>query len=174
MPANLRVLRQFIDAHEDLTLIFPVHPNPFVVKSAEAVLSGHPRIHLLQPLRYEEFILLLSHAWLIVSDSGGIQEEAPTLGKPLLILRENTERPEAVEAGVAKLVGKDPDRLAELLKQVHSNGVWSEGIKDLANPFGRGDSGERIAEIISGMTRHGKIGGYCPGGSNLTRTPPND
>ena len=90
MAENLRVLKRFIDQYEDIGLIFPVHPNPAVLGPATSILAGHPRIHLIKPLSYEHFIVLLSHAWLIVSDSGGVQEEAPTLGKPLLILRKNT------------------------------------------------------------------------------------
>lgn len=95
MAENLRGLRSFIDQYEDIRLIFPVHPNPAVLGPATSILAGHPRIHLIQPLSYESFIVLMSHAWLSVSDSGGIQEEARTLGKPLLVLRKNTERTEA-------------------------------------------------------------------------------
>src|SRR2546428_4577153 len=105
MAGNLGALRSFVPSHPDVALLFPVHPNPDVVGPATAILSGHPRIHLIPPLGYEDFIVLLSRAWLLVSDSGGVQEEAPTLGKPVLILRENTERPEAIEAGVARPVG---------------------------------------------------------------------
>jgi UDP-N-acetylglucosamine 2-epimerase (non-hydrolysing) len=149
MAENLGVLRRFIEHYEDVALIFPVHPNPAVVGPATAILAGHPRIHLLQPLNYEDFIMLLSHAWLIVSDSGGVQEEAPTLGKPLLILRENTERPEAVESGVARLVGGRPERLAIMLEEVRHDGKWAEEIKGVKNPFGQGDSGARIAHILA-------------------------
>ena len=92
--------------------------------------------------------ILLSHAWLIVSDSGGVQEEAPTLGKPLLILRENTERPEVVESGVARLVGGSPENLANLLEEAYGRGSWADRIGTIKNPFGRGDSGEQIARII--------------------------
>src|SRR5262249_40941211 len=113
-----------------------------------AELGGHARIHLLPPLDYDDFIALLAQAWLIVSDSGGVQEEAPTLGKPLLILRENTERPEAIEAGVARLVGGRPERLATALAPTHRDGAWFERIQPGDNPFGRGDSGARIAQAL--------------------------
>jgi UDP-N-acetylglucosamine 2-epimerase (non-hydrolysing) len=149
MIENLIVLRAFIERHEDTALIFPVHPNPAVVTPASTVLAGHPRIHLIQPMDYEDFIVLLSHAWLIVSDSGGIQEEAPSLEKPLLVLRENTERPEAVEAGVARLVGGSPKRLFFMLEDVHQNSHWAEKIRYVNNPFGQGDSGKRIVQIIT-------------------------
>lgn len=149
MNENLRVIRSFIESHEDTALIFPVHPNPAVARSSREILKGHPRIHLIEPLSYEDFIALLSHAWLIVSDSGGVQEEAPTLGKPLLILRENTERPEAIESGVARLVGASSHRLAEMLTEAYRTGSWIEQIERVRNPFGQGDSGERIAQIIA-------------------------
>jgi len=146
---NLRVLRSFIDQNKDMALIFPVHPNPAVLGPATSILKGHPRIHLIQPLSYEYFIVLLSHAWLIVSDSGGIQEEAPTLGKPLLVLRKNTERPEALESGVARLVGGSPERLRAMLEDVCQDGNWTDEIRKVSNPFGQGDSGKRIAQLIA-------------------------
>jgi UDP-N-acetylglucosamine 2-epimerase (non-hydrolysing) len=148
LERNLRVLRSFIDRHEDVALVFPVHPNPAVVAPTTALLSGHPRIYLIQPLNYQDFIGLLSHAWLLVSDSGGVQEEAPTLGKPLLILRENTERPEAVQAGVARLVGGDSAGLATMLEAVYGDDTWVRQMQSVENPFGRGDSGKRIVEAI--------------------------
>jgi UDP-N-acetylglucosamine 2-epimerase (non-hydrolysing) len=151
MAENLRVLRRFVERYEDLGLIFPVHPNPAVLGPATSILAGHPRIHLIQPLSYEHFIVLLSHAWLIVSDSGGIQEEAPSLGKPLLVLRENTERPEAIAAGVARLVGGSPQRLAFMLEELHQDGRWAEEIRHVKNPFGQGDSGKRIVQIITDL-----------------------
>jgi len=149
LAGNLRVLRSFVDRHDDVALIFPVHPNPAVVGPAMATLSGHPRINLIQPLNYEDFVLLLSNAWLIVSDSGGVQEEAPTLGKPLLILRENTELPEALECGVARLVGKAPSRLDAMLEEVYVDGNWIEQTRKTENPFGQGDSGKRIVQAIA-------------------------
>ncbi|HMG32833.1 MAG TPA: UDP-N-acetylglucosamine 2-epimerase (non-hydrolyzing) [Blastocatellia bacterium] len=149
MTDNLAVLRKFVEMHRDVVLLFPVHPNPAVRGPATEILSGRPRIHLLQPLHYQQFVLLLSHAWLIVSDSGGIQEEAPSLGKPLLVLRENTERPEAIEAGVARLVGGSPSRLAEMLEHALDDQHWIQKVERVDNPFGVGDSGERIANIIN-------------------------
>ena len=145
---NLQVLREFVDRHPDVILIFPVHPNPSVHGPAHALLSDHPRIRLLEPLDYLDFIGLLSKAWLIVSDSGGIQEEAPTLGKPLLVLRENTERPEALESGIARLVGAEPEGLRRMLEDVYRNSAWIEQAARIENPFGRGDSGQRIVQII--------------------------
>lgn len=151
LAENLRVLREFLDRREDVAMVFPVHPNPQVAGPAQEILGGHPRIRLIAPLDYQEFILLVSRAWLVVSDSGGVQEESPTLGKPLLVLRENTERPEAIHAGVAKLVGGRPETLAQMLEEVHRDGDWVEQIRRTENPFGRGDSGKRIAEVIAGI-----------------------
>jgi UDP-N-acetylglucosamine 2-epimerase (non-hydrolysing) len=148
MTGNLKVLRQFVEEHADVALAFPVHPNPNVAEPTRAVLGGVPRVHLLEPLAYAEFVHLLSRAWLIVSDSGGVQEEAPTLGKALLVLRENTERPEAIEAGVARLVGGEPERLAAMLADVHADDAWIQRVREIANPFGRGDAGARIADAI--------------------------
>jgi len=148
MIENLTVLRRFVDDHDEFTLLFPVHPNPAVTAQATLALSGHPRIHLLPPLDYGDFITVLSHAWLVVSDSGGVQEEAPTLGKPLLILRANTERPEAIECGVARLVGGRPERLAQMLHEISRDSSWVDSVHGIENPFGRGDSGRRIARIV--------------------------
>ena len=165
MRENLRALRRFVEARSDTALIFPVHPNPSVVGAARAVLSDHPRIHLMDPLGYQDFVHLLSECWLIVSDSGGVQEEAPTLGKPVLILRENTERPEAVEAGVARLVGGDPARLGHMLEEIDADPSWVEAVASIDNPFGSGDSARRIASAIAGVLGVSKPGDRIEAGS---------
>src|SRR5204863_363441 len=116
MTANLKVIREFVDTRPDVCLMFPVHPNPNVKAVAKEILGKHQRIHLLDPLDYSDFLALMQASWLIVSDSGGVQEEAPSLGKPLLVLRENTERPEAIRSGVSKLVGNNPASLKLLLE----------------------------------------------------------
>ena len=134
MTRALEVLSAFVESHPDTALLFPVHPNPAVTAAAAASFRGHPRIQLVEPLLYDQFILLLSHAWLIVSDSGGVQEEAPTLGKPVLILRENTERSEAVECGIARLVGSRPERLRSLLEQAYRPNSWVRRVGRVANP----------------------------------------
>jgi UDP-N-acetylglucosamine 2-epimerase (non-hydrolysing) len=148
MNGYLRVLRRFVDRHEDVSLAFPVHPNPEVHGPVHALLGGVERIHLLPPLDYVPFVQLLAHAWLLVSDSGGVQEEAPSLGRALLVLRENTERPEAIEAGVARLVGASPERLRELLEESHADDTWVRQVREIQNPFGRGDAGDRIAGAL--------------------------
>ena len=153
MEGNLRVLRQFIAAHPDLVLIFPVHPNPQVRENAERLLGNFERIHLTEPMDYPDFIGLLSESWLIVSDSGGVQEESPSLGKRLLVLRETTERPEAVESGVAKLA-KTPEMLGDMLATAYCE-ESSGGLRPMENPFGRGDSGLRIVRAIKQVLQMG-------------------
>jgi UDP-N-acetylglucosamine 2-epimerase (non-hydrolysing) len=148
MRQNLRTLRRFVETHNDVSLVFAVHPNPNVVRAANRELDGHERILLIEPLGYADFIHLLRHAWLLVSDSGGIQEEAPSLGKPLLVLRNNTERPEAIKAGTAVLVGDHPGRLASLLNTFYEDPAWVERVKQIPNPFGDGKAGPRIADLI--------------------------
>jgi UDP-N-acetylglucosamine 2-epimerase (non-hydrolysing) len=159
LTGNLRALRSFVERHADVALIFPVHPNPAVRAPVKAVLSGHGRIHLLEPLDYLDFIGLLSSAWLIVSDSGGIQEEAPSLGKPLLVLRENTERPEAIASGIARLVGAEPAALGRALDNVYENPDWVQSAAAIENPFGRGDSGRRIVDAILASGVRGQASG---------------
>ena len=148
MRDRMRVLRRFVEAHDDISLVFPVHANPAVTEAAGQELGDAPRIHLIEPLDYPDFLHCLSQAWLIVSDSGGVQEEAPSLGKPLLIMRPNTERPEAVECGVAKLVGDCAETLRAALEEAERPGSWASRVRPLANPFGQGDSARRIVDAI--------------------------
>jgi UDP-N-acetylglucosamine 2-epimerase (non-hydrolysing) len=148
MRQHLRTIRDFVGAHDDVAAVFAVHPNPNVRAAAEAELGGQERIHLVEPLNYPDFIHLLQHAWLLVSDSGGIQEEAPTLRKPLLVLRNNTERPEAVECGVAVLVGDQPGRLEQLMNAALHDSEWASRVRTVQNPFGDGTAGEKIADLV--------------------------
>ena len=147
MTGFLEVLRDFIAAHPEFVLVFPVHPNPSVRAAANEVLADAKRVILLEPLDYFDFIQLLSRAWIIVSDSGGVQEEAPTLGKPLIVLRESTERPEVVRAGVARLA-ESPARLESLLYAALADRSWFDCAESASNPFGDGASGPRIAAAI--------------------------
>lgn len=148
MRRNLTRLREFIEKHPDTCLLFPVHPNPNVKRMTNEILSDHERIHLLEPLDYTDFVALMSESWLIVSDSGGVQEEAPSLGKPVLILRENTERAEAIEMGVAKLVGKRAAHLFQLLEENYYIKTWINSVKQVNNPFGDGKASKRIVKIL--------------------------
>lgn len=148
MQSNLNTLRRFVVDHYDVSLVFPVHPNPNVREAVNRILEGCERVHLLDPVDYVDFIALMRAAWLIVSDSGGVQEEAPSLGKPLLVLRENTERPEAITSGVAKLVGGDPARLARLLDENYKTDKWTRAVAKVPNPFGDGNAAVRIVDAI--------------------------
>jgi len=151
LQENLKVLTRFVEEHEDVVLVFPIHPNPNVQGPARKICGGHPRIFITAPLDYRNFIQVLSKSWLIVSDSGGVQEEVPSLGKPLLILRENTERSECIDAGMAKLVGGRPEALMPMLEEAYQKGSWVDCVPNVTNPFGRGDSGERIVQYISAL-----------------------
>lgn len=148
MSGNLEVLRDFVERRKDVCLMFPVHPNPNVRRVTQKILAGQERIFLLEPLGYVDFIALMKKSWLIISDSGGVQEEAPSLGKPLFILRENTERPEAIEAKVAKLVGGNPVTLHKMLEENYAIGTWIKSVKEIRNPFGDGRAAKRIVRII--------------------------
>ncbi len=138
-------VRQIVDEHEDVAVLYPVHPNPEVQAPAREMLSGHPRISLTGPLDYFDLVAALRHAHLVLTDSGGIQEEAPTFGVPVIVLRDVTERPEGVAAGVAELAGTDAEIVvararARLAGDRHS--------KTIANPYGDGRAGTRIADVV--------------------------
>jgi UDP-N-acetylglucosamine 2-epimerase (non-hydrolysing) len=140
-----RAVLEIADAHPDVEIVYPVHPNPNVLEPAREILSGHERIHLIEPLGYADLVTALRHSSLILTDSGGIQEEAPTFGTPVLVLRKVTERPEGVDAGVACLVGTESERIvaeaARLLAAERTTG-------DAPSPYGDGHAGERIADIV--------------------------
>jgi UDP-N-acetylglucosamine 2-epimerase (non-hydrolysing) len=117
-------VRALADRFADIEVLYPVHPNPNVREAAVAILSGHPRIRLTQPLDYLDLVTALRHAVLVLTDSGGIQEEAPTFQKPVLVLRDVTERPEAVESGIAATVGTDPEAILEIGSAVLEEQGW--------------------------------------------------
>lgn len=151
LTENLEVLCQFVRDHDDVILVFPVHPNPNVRGPAMKICGHNPRVIITEPLNYREFIEVLSRSWLVVSDSGGIQEEVPSLGKPLLILRENTERGECIEAGIARLVGGRPEMLRAMLEEAYREGSWVDSVHKVLNPFGNGNSGELIARCVEDL-----------------------
>lgn len=149
MVGHLRALRRFVERARDTVVVFPVHPNPAVGHAVGEALGGAERVHCIEPLPYRDFLHLLERAWLVVSDSGGVQEEVTALGKPLIVLRESTERPEAVACGAARLAGRDPLLLAHLLDEAHRDPAWSRRASRTPCPFGAGDAGERIAEALA-------------------------
>lgn len=153
-----RAVREIADRCPDVQVIYPVHPNPLVVHPAREHLADHPRVHLTDPLSYPDLLRALARASLVLTDSGGIQEEAPTFGTPVLVLREVTERPEGVAAGVARLVGTDRDRIvAEALAALADGDGKGDREAGSANPYGDGDAAARIADIVAhrltGVTR---------------------
>ena len=139
-----------IAARPDVAVIFPVHPNPNVRPIMDAVLGGLPNVAMIEPLDYPHFVRLLDLCTLVLTDSGGVQEEAPSLGKPVLVMRETTERPEGVEAGTAKLVGTDRALIVrEVLELLDDKDVY-DAMARAHNPFGDGHAAERIAGVIAG------------------------
>lgn len=140
-----------IATRDDVEIVYPVHPNPNVRHPVHEALGACPNIHLIPPLDYVAFIYLMTEAYVIVTDSGGIQEEAPSLGKPVLVTREVTERPEAVEAGTVKLVGTNPDRIVEELTVLLDDSDAYAAMARVHNPYGDGRASERIvADLIDG------------------------
>ena len=138
-----------IAARPDVAVIFPVHPNPNVRPVMEAVLGGLPNVAMIEPLDYPHFVRLLDMCHLVLTDSGGVQEEAPSLGKPVLVMRETTERPEGVAAGTARLVGTDRARIvAQVLALLDDEAIYA-AMARAHNPFGDGHAAERIAAIIA-------------------------
>lgn len=148
-----RGIQRLLEEEPALEVIYPVHPNPRVRGPAVELLGDHPRIHLVAPLRYEDLVLALRGATLVLTDSGGIQEEAPTFGTPVLVLREVTERPEGIRAGVARLVGTDPDRLVRAARDLLSEPASSRVARRGANPYGDGRAGVKIAGIVEEFLR---------------------
>lgn len=144
-----KAVRTLADQHPDIEVLYPVHPNPSVVEAAREILSDHERVHLTDPLDYLDLVVALQGAELVLTDSGGIQEEAPTFGTRVLVLRDVTERPEGVEAGVSHLVGTDPDRILEVSKELLGAIEVGHPTSRPVNPYGDGQAGERIADIIT-------------------------
>ena len=137
-----------IVVRNNVEIVFPVHPNPNIRGPVEKNLGGEKRIHLISPLGYEDFIYTMKNAYLLLTDSGGVQEEAPSLGKPVLVLRDTTERPEAVEAGVARLVGTETKKIVQEVENLLNNKSEYLKMAKFSNPFGDGTAAERIIQIL--------------------------
>lgn len=143
-------LRDIADRNEDVEIVYPVHLNPNVRRPVMRILGGHPRVHLIEPLRYEQFCHLMAQAYLILTDSGGIQEEAPVLGKPTLVMRETTERPEAIAAGTARLVGTDRGKIVAEAERLLRDQAAYAAMAQAGSPFGDGHAAERIVAALAG------------------------
>jgi UDP-N-acetylglucosamine 2-epimerase (non-hydrolysing) len=140
-------LNEIVRAHA-VQLVYPVHPNPSVREPVERLLGGNPAIHLIDPLDYEPFVHLMDRAHLIITDSGGVQEEAPSLGKPILVMRDTTERPEAVEAGTVILVGTARDRIAGEANRLLTDEQHYRIMAQAINPYGDGLAAKRIRKVV--------------------------
>lgn len=143
-----RALRRLVETVPDTEVVFPVHRNPLVRQAVKEVLDGVPGIHLVDPMEYEPFTNLMARSAIILTDSGGIQEEAPSLGKPVLVLRDTTERPEAVASGTVKLVGTDEDKVYNTAYKLLTDEVAYREMAESINPYGDGHTSERIVQAI--------------------------
>ena len=150
MHNMFRAIRRVTDEHPDVKAIYPIHMNPVVRQAADEELGGCDRIHIIEPLEVLDFHNFLSRSYMILTDSGGIQEEAPSLGKPVLVMRDTTERPEGIKAGTLKLVGTDEDVIYENFKLLLENKETYDAMAKASNPYGDGLACKRIADILEG------------------------
>jgi UDP-N-acetylglucosamine 2-epimerase (non-hydrolysing) len=150
-----RGLKEIADSNKDVCIVYPVHLNPNVRAPVYEILGSVQNIHLIPPLEYAPFVWLMTHCYLILTDSGGIQEEAPSLGKPVLVMRKVTERPEAVKAGTARVIGTDDKKIFEETQRLLNDKTAYLQMSQAVNPYGDGRAAERIVAILK--ERFGKI-----------------
>ena len=143
-----QALLEITNSYPDVHIVYPVHPNPHVQEPVRALLDGNGGISLLEPLDYLTFVHVMQRSHLVLTDSGGLQEEAPSLGKPVLVLREVTERPEAVQAGTVKVVGTTKDTIVPQVCRLLNDTVLYERMARVVNPYGDGHASERIVKVI--------------------------
>ena len=148
MKHMFRAIRRVLDEHPDVKAIYPIHMNPVVRKTADEILGGEERIHIIEPLDVLDFHNFIARSYMILTDSGGIQEEAPSLGKPVLVMRDTTERPEGIAAGTLKLVGTDEAVIYENFKLLLENPASYAAMSTASNPYGDGFACKRIADIL--------------------------
>lgn len=148
MHHMFRAIRRIMDEYKDVKAIYPIHMNPIVRQEAEEELSGCDRIHIIEPLEVVDFHNFLAQSYMILTDSGGIQEEAPSLGKPVLVMRDTTERPEGIKAGTLKLVGTDEKKIYDNFKELLENEESYDAMAHASNPYGDGLACKRIADIL--------------------------
>lgn len=147
-------MKEIVDRFPDVRLVYPVHLNPSVQKPVHEILSNCPRVHLVEPLDYASFVRLMTRSHLILTDSGGIQEEAPSLGIPTLVMRDKTERPEAVASGVVRLVGSSRKRIVDEASRLLDNPAAYKAVARVTDVYGDGLASRRIAEVLEGSPRH--------------------
>lgn len=148
MHHMFRAIRRIMDEHKDVKAIYPIHMNPIVRQEAEEELSGCNRIHIIEPLEVIDFHNFLAQSYMILTDSGGIQEEAPSLGKPVLVMRDTTERPEGIAAGTLKLVGTDEETIYKNFKLLLEDKIEYDKMAHASNPYGDGFACKRIADVL--------------------------
>ncbi|MED0935413.1 UDP-N-acetylglucosamine 2-epimerase (non-hydrolyzing) [Bacillus cereus] len=148
MRNMFRAIKRLVDKHEDVQVVYPVHMNPVVRETANDILGDHGRIHLIEPLDVIDFHNVAARSYLMLTDSGGVQEEAPSLGVPVLVLRDTTERPEGIEAGTLKLAGTDEETIFGLADELLSDKEAHDKMSTASNPYGDGRASERIVEAI--------------------------
>lgn len=148
MHQMFRAIRRIMDEHPDVKAIYPIHMNPLVRKAAEQELGGCDRIHIIEPLEVLDFHNFLARSFMILTDSGGIQEEAPSLGKPVLVMRDTTERPEGIKAGTLKLVGTEEQVIYDNFKLLLNDDQAYRAMAQASNPYGDGFACQRIADIL--------------------------
>ena len=148
MHHMFRAIRRVMEEHPDVKAIYPIHMNPVVRRAADEELGDCDRIHIIEPLEVLDFHNFLSRSYMILTDSGGIQEEAPSLGKPVLVMRDTTERPEGIAAGTLKLVGTDEDVIYENFKLLLNDSAAYDAMAKASNPYGDGFACKRIADIL--------------------------
>lgn len=143
-------IKRIVDEHPDIKAIYPIHMNPAVREAANDILGDNDRVRIMEPLEVLDFHNFLARSYLILTDSGGIQEEAPSLGKPVLVMRDTTERPEGVEAGTLKLVGTDEENIYRNFKELLEDPEAYEKMSKASNPYGDGLASKRIADVLEG------------------------
>ena len=148
MKSMFRAIRRIMDEHSDVKAIYPIHMNPLVREAANEELAGCDRIHIIEPLEVLDFHNFLSRSYMILTDSGGIQEEAPSLGKPVLVMRDTTERPEGIEAGTLRLVGTSEENIYNNFKELLEDTDAYNKMSTASNPYGDGFASKRIADIL--------------------------
>ena len=148
MKHMFRAIRRVMDEHPDVKAIYPIHMNPVVRETADTILGGDERIHIIEPLDVLDFHNFMARSYMILTDSGGIQEEAPSLGKPVLVMRDTTERPEGIAAGTLKLVGTDEETIYTEFKRLLTDRDAYEAMSKASNPYGDGHACERITGFI--------------------------
>lgn len=148
MENMFRAIYRILEEHPDVQVVYPMHLNPAVRDTARATLGSHERVHLIEPLEVFDFHNFASRSYMILTDSGGIQEEAPSLGKPVLVLRDTTERPEGIEAGTLKLAGVEEETIYDLTKELLTDSALYNQMAQASNPYGDGHASERIVEAL--------------------------